>query len=211
MGWNTEKIQRWLEPEPEMEALARRWRDRGFTRLLDRGCGPGRHAMYFARQGFAVTGMDRSEEALSYLRKWAAGENLPVTTVAGNFRETPFADGCFDCVIDYHASFHTDTAGYFQAVRELWRLLRPGGEAYLTLKSQNDARFHSAGPEAHTDRFTLIHPDGVPHFYAAREDLESLFRGFSLAEPVREVSAPGKESSAESVHFHLLLRKEAAL
>lgn len=206
--WNEEKTKRWLQPAQGMEQLAERWGRLGFQTLLDRGCGPGRHAIFFARSGFRVTGMDLSPEALEYLRTWAETERLPVQIVRGDLFEMPFPNDSFDCMIDYNASYHTDTAGYFRAVREMHRVLRPGGEVYLTLKSQRDPAFLTAAPEEHLDRFTLAHPGGVPHFYAEEADFPQVFQGFSLAAPVRELRAPGLDSPRESVHFHLLLRKE---
>ena len=209
--WNAEKTSRWLEPAPEMNRLAARWKDMGLLRLLDRGCGPGRHAILFAQMGFSVTGMDLSPEALEHLRQWADQEKVKVAAVKGDMFAMPFPDNSFDCVLDYNVSYHTDTQGYFQAVKELRRVLRPGGEVYLTLKSRRDPAYLQARPEEHMDRFTLVQAGGTPHFYGDETDFQELFQGFSLAEPPREVTAPGLDNPTQSVHYHLLLRKEEAL
>lgn len=50
-------------------------------RLLDLGCGEGRNAIYFAQQGYAVTGMDLSLPGLDKLARWAAHERLTVQMV----------------------------------------------------------------------------------------------------------------------------------
>lgn len=50
--------------------------------FLDNGCGPGRHAMFFARQGFHVTALDQSREALDYLKNWAEAEQVPVEALS---------------------------------------------------------------------------------------------------------------------------------
>lgn len=206
--WNEEKTRKWLEPAIEAYYLSHRWCQAGFRRLLDNGCGPGRHAVFFAGQGLEVTGLDQSREALHYLSAWAQRESLQVEAVEGSLFQLPFPDGSFDCVMDYNASYHTDTAGYRQALSELRRVLKPGGEVYMTLLSQNDPGFAAAPPEAHLDRFTLIHEDGTPHFYGRPEDFGDLFQGFSMALPPREIRTQGPGSSKESVHYHLLLRKE---
>ena len=206
--WNDEKTRRWLEPAAGMEQLLQRWQALGFRTLLDRGCGPGRHAVYFAQGGFQVTGMDFEPSALRYLECWASQEGLPIQTVLGDMMAMPFLENTFDCIVDYNVSYHTDTAGYFRAVEELRRVLRPGGEAFLTLKSQKDPAFLTAEPEAHLDRFTLCRQGQTPHFYARSEEFSEIFSGFSLVEPPKEVRAPGIDSPAESVHYHLLLRKE---
>lgn len=207
-NWDREKTARWLSPAPEMAYLAERWQEKGFDALLDNGCGPGRHAVYFARKGFSVTGLDQSPEALQYLTQWAGREQVPVAAIQGDLFHLPFPAASFDCAVDYNASYHTDTAGYRQAVVELHRVLRPGGEVFLTLLSRRDERYQRAEAAEKLDRFTLQHAGGTPHFYAGREDLESIFQGFTLALPPREVIAPGLDNPTESIHFHLLLRRD---
>lgn len=209
MDWTPEKIEKWLTPAPRLSPVMERWQALGFHTLLDRGCGPGRHAMLFARSGFSVTGIDQSAEALGYLRAWAQRDRVSVAAVQGDIFSLPFPDASFDCVVDYHASFHTDTAGYLQGVRALRRVLRPGGEAYVTVKSKRDSRFSEAPAEAHTDSFTLLHADGAPHFYAEETELVTLFPGFTFVTPPVEIREPGVASPEERIHYHILLRRDS--
>lgn len=207
-NWNQEKTKKWLVPAIEMPYLAQRWQALGFRDVLDNGCGPGRHGIYFASRGFAVTGLDQSEEALSYFTRWAQDESLSVTAVLGDIFSLPFPDESFDGIIDYNVSYHTDTAGFFRAVAELHRVLRPGGECYLTLLSQNSPGFLSAPPETHIDQYTLQHAGGTPHFYGKQEDFSRIFSGFSMAIPPREIRTAGFDQPTESTHYHLLLKKD---
>ncbi len=50
-------------------------------RLLDLGCGEGRNAIFFAQQGYDVTGMDLSLPGLEKLSRWAVHEGLAMQTV----------------------------------------------------------------------------------------------------------------------------------
>jgi SAM-dependent methyltransferase len=56
-------------------------------RVLDAGCGSGRNLVYFLRNGFEVFGVDQAPEAISEMRRLAAGlaPHLP----ADNFRVEP--------------------------------------------------------------------------------------------------------------------------
>ena len=155
-----------------------------------------------------MTALDQSEQALEYLGGWAKEIGAAVELVQGDLFHMPFAAEQFDCVMDYNASYHTNTAGYLQAISQLRRVLRPGGEVYLTLLSQNDPGFQSAPRESHVDRYTLLHEGDTPHFYGRQEDFTELFRGFSMAIPPREICTRGPGSTKESVHYHLLLKKE---
>ena len=206
-NWDAEKTGRWLEIAVEMPYLAQRWSGEGFHDLLDNGCGPGRHAIYFAKRGFAVTGFDQSRQALDYLTAWAAREKVAVNIREGDLFSMPFASEQFDCIVDYNASYHTDTAGYQRAVSEMRRVLRPGGEVFLTLLSRRDTAYREAEMADKLDRFTVQYAGSAPHFYAGREDLEEIFRGFQFVLPPREVIAPGLDNPKQSVHFQLLLKK----
>lgn len=206
-NWNAEKTAKWLIPAIEMPYLAQRWQSLGFRDVLDNGCGPGRHGIYFANQGFDVTGLDQSADALSYFEKWAKETGVSVTAVRGDIFELPFPDNAFDAIIDYNVSYHTDTAGFFRAVGELRRVVRPGGEIYMTLLSQSDPGFISASSEEHVDQYTLVHAGGTPHFYGRKDHFERIFQGFTMAIPPREIRTAGLESAKESTHYHLLLKK----
>ncbi len=206
-NWNPEKTKNWLTPAIEMPYIAARWRSLGFQTVLDNGCGPGRHGIFFAREGFTVTGLDQSDQGLSYFADWAERLGLTVTAQKGDIFALPFPDETFDGIIDYNVSYHTDTQGFLKAVSELRRVLKPGGECYMTLLSQSDPGFRTAPAEEHIDRFTLVHAGGTPHFYGSREDLEEIFSGFTMAIPPREIRTAGLDSKKESTHFHVLLKK----
>jgi SAM-dependent methyltransferase len=67
-------------------------------RVLDVGCGPGRHAVALARRGVEVLGVDLSEEFLALAREAAARESLPARFECADVRHL-CADGEFDAVI----------------------------------------------------------------------------------------------------------------
>ena len=115
-------------------------------RLLDLGCGFGRHAFEAARRGAAVVALDAGAEEVSQVRGTLgamveAGElsaDHPATAVQGNALALPFADGSFDRVIASEVLEHIpdDVA----AMKELARVLRPGGTMAVTVPR--------CGPEA---------------------------------------------------------------
>ena len=97
--------------------------------LLDVGCGFGRHAVPLARDGFRVTGVDRSATLLEEAQR-RAGDDGPTRPrlVRADYRELPFADASFDAAINLYTSI-----GYLgdeedtQVLAEIARVLRPGG------------------------------------------------------------------------------------
>jgi SAM-dependent methyltransferase len=67
-------------------------------RVLDVGCGPGRHSLALARRGLDVTGVDLSPEFVELARSAAAVEELAAAFTVGDVRDLPY-DGAFDAVI----------------------------------------------------------------------------------------------------------------
>ncbi len=108
-------------------------------RLLDLGCGFGRHAFEAARRGASVVALDPGRDEVEGVRATFggmvdAGELAPSTragAVQGDALHLPFADGAFDRVIASEVLEHIpdDVA----AMAELARVLRPGGTMAVTV------------------------------------------------------------------------------
>jgi SAM-dependent methyltransferase len=108
-------------------------------KVLDLGCGFGRHAYEAARRGAAVIALDAGPDEVAQVRATLgamidAGElaaDHPASAVQGNALSLPFADGTFDRVIASEVLEHIpdDTA----AMHELARVLRPGGTMAVTV------------------------------------------------------------------------------
>ena len=68
------------------------------ARILDVGCGPGRHAIELAARGYAVTGIDVSPRFISLATESARARGVPASFFEMDAREMPFGDE-FDAVI----------------------------------------------------------------------------------------------------------------
>jgi SAM-dependent methyltransferase len=89
-------------------------------RLLDAGCGTGNNLLHLARRGDAV-GVDVSDEALRFCRLRG------VSAVRGSLLDLPFASASMDCVTSFDVIYHRWVSDDGAAVREMARVLRPGG------------------------------------------------------------------------------------
>jgi SAM-dependent methyltransferase len=109
-------------------------------RVLDLGCGFGRHAFEAARRGAHVVALDTGTDELVQVRAVfaamvAAGElradQVRAGCVRADARALPFAPGCFDRVIASEVLEHIvdDRLALF----ELARVLRPGGTMAVTV------------------------------------------------------------------------------
>lgn len=109
-----------------MDALERLSGVRPGASVLDLCCGPGRHALELAARGYAVTGVDISEQYLAAARESAEAQGLAAEFLHGDARAWSRA-GAFDLAINLFTSF-----GYFDTREEDERLL---ARAFESLKA----------------------------------------------------------------------------
>jgi SAM-dependent methyltransferase len=108
-------------------------------RVLDMGCGAGRHAFEMYRRGADVIALDQDADELAVVSEWFAAMrkegDLPAGADAdvkqGDALNLPFPDGEFDRVVAAEVLEHIpdDDA----AIAELGRVLRPGGSIAVTV------------------------------------------------------------------------------
>ncbi|MGH2503202.1 MAG: class I SAM-dependent methyltransferase [Ktedonobacterales bacterium] len=155
------------------------------SRVLDLACGSGRHALPFARRGYAVTGVDRNADWIAQARQ--AAEGLDATFVAGDMRE-PFG-GPYDLLASlFHSfGFFSDTeneamlAGWSARLRDdgwlamdIWNrdnILRYWNplwewEPNASLRVREECGFDSLSGRL-TIHYTYTYADGAQHVYDA--------------------------------------------
>ena len=102
-------------------------------RVLDVGCGPGRHALALARRGIDVVGVDLSEDFITLARDAAAADELPARFEVGDVRDLAY-DADFDAVLclcqgGFGLLGGRDEARAFERIAAA---VRPGGRLALT-------------------------------------------------------------------------------
>lgn len=96
-------------------------------RVLDVGCGEGRLPRDLKRAGYEVVGVDGSATLIGHAREADPEGTYEVADAAG----LPFADGSFPLVTAFMSLHDIDDAA--GAIREIGRVLGPGGRACLAI------------------------------------------------------------------------------
>jgi ubiquinone/menaquinone biosynthesis C-methylase UbiE len=100
-------------------------------KVLEIGCGLGTDGAQFAEAGADYTGVDLTEAAVELARKRFETFGIPGNFQIADAEQLQFDDNSFDLVYSHGVLHHTpDTA---KAIREVHRVLRPGGRAMVML------------------------------------------------------------------------------
>lgn len=108
-------------------------------RVLDLGCGAGRHAFEMYKRGADVIAFDQDADELAVVREWFAAmkdagevpEGAEADVKEGDALALPFADGEFDRVVAAEILEHIPAD--IAALAELVRVTRPGGTVALSV------------------------------------------------------------------------------
>jgi ubiquinone/menaquinone biosynthesis C-methylase UbiE len=201
---------RWEEASPPLPAVvdfAEDLRREGAKRVLDLGCGAGRHSIFLGKAGFQLTALDISETALKTLEgrlRTASIDN--VNLVRHEMLELPFIDDYFDGVVCTNVLHHGLLAEIKRTSLEIHRVMRRGASAFIVALSTADfRRGNGRRLERNTYVFTEGEERGIVHHFFPRQELESCFSEFETVS-FEERLIP-IEQGGNRAHFLVRLRK----
>jgi len=135
-GWYN--FRHWSIFRHELEALAQRWQK---GRLLNIGCAHGPDFLPF-RQGFELYGIDSSPQMLRFAQKYSRKFDFAVNLSVADAGNLPYPDHSFDWAISVATYHHMRGRNErLAALEELRRVLKPGGEAFITVWNRWQPRF----------------------------------------------------------------------
>ncbi len=122
----------------ELTGLAERW-EKG--KLLNIGCGHGSDFLPF-KDKFDLYGIDISDAFLENCRKFQEKHGFTAELKQGDMRSIPYPDGYFDDLIAIACLHHLQgNEEQLKALSEFKRILKPGGELFLTVWNKGQSRF----------------------------------------------------------------------
>jgi tRNA (uracil-5-)-methyltransferase TRM9 len=122
----------------ELTELACRWQK---GKLLNLGCGHGADFVPF-KEGFELYGVDFSSEMLRLASKYAAKNGFQANLTQADMRHLPYPNDFFDRAIAVASLHHLPgPAEQVKALDELRRVIKPGGESFITVWNRWQRRF----------------------------------------------------------------------
>lgn len=157
--------------------------NRGIRRILDLGCGNGRHVVAFTKAGFETVGFDISRAGLLLTREWLAEEKLAASLVRGDSRTIlPFRSGSFDAILSTQVIHHALLEEIRTTIAEIWRVLADGGMGMVSVAG----RTHPGGAYEEVEPGTYLPLEGdekgLLHHIFSEQELRKEFSAFEILE-----------------------------
>jgi SAM-dependent methyltransferase len=173
--------------EPEIPKLGSLLRINGGRRVLDVGCGIGRHVIYFAENGFETFGFDLSKSALDRARALLSERNLKADlTMQDMFELFPYASNFFDGVISTRALGHGYRSDIERSLAEIDRVLVNKGLVFLQLPSWSEGERVENPKAVEVEPRTLLWYEGeeanVPHHHFLKDELLEQLKNYEVIE-----------------------------
>jgi SAM-dependent methyltransferase len=177
-------------------------------RVLDLGCGIGRHVIFAFHMGCEPYGVDLSAFAVAEAIRWASEEGLPDASsriVQSDLRQLPWPNDYFDFAVSHGVldSMRFEVAR--AAVAELARVTVPGGLFYCDLISGESSE-HPPGFSGEVVVQTT-HESGTTQSYFDADKIERLSAGcFRVIDGVL-IRRTQVETGEYKSRYHLVLRR----
>lgn len=145
------------------------------TRFADVGCGWGTVSIPVARIAGHVAAIDATMERVKFVEIRAKHSNLAnITPALGSATALPFPENSFDViafngVLEWLGAINTKESPYkiqMQALREAYRVLKPGGYIYVGIENRYSLRYFLGKADDHSFiRFTSLMPRWLAQAY----------------------------------------------
>jgi ubiquinone/menaquinone biosynthesis C-methylase UbiE len=171
-----------LQPEKEVRQLIAVLKKHKVKKILDLGCGTGRHLVYLAKRGFDVYGLDESRTGLKIARKWLKDEQLTAhLKICDLYNKYPFKNEFFDAVISTRAIHHGSSKNVKKAIKEVSRVLKPNGIIFIIVPTSSKTQsVKSKKVEPHVYVPLEGHEKGLPHLIFNKSLIKEYFRNFKI-------------------------------
>src|SRR5699024_2281800 len=155
--------------------------EKNYNRILDLGCGTGRHSLFFAQYGFEVFASDISKESTDVLQEKIHRKNISNISIYNfSFQNILFEDDFFDAVICTSVLHHALLKDIERGIAEIYRVLKPEGCLIFDMLSKEDLSYGlGKAIEENTFIGSREGEEGIHHHYIDVDELEKLLEKFN--------------------------------
>lgn len=150
-------------------------------KVLDVGCGAGRHSIMFANEGIQVYSCDLSIIGLQYLREDFLKQKLNGFISIANSKCLPFHNNYFDAVLSFGVLYYSNIKEYKESIDEIYRVLKEGGKTFVVTRTTDDYRY-GKGIKIDENSYILnideTNEKGMNMCFLSRKQIDEIFSEF---------------------------------
>lgn len=181
--------------------------ERKSIKILDWGCGTGRHVIYLAKEGFNSYGIEIANFGIDLIRIWLKQEGLNADLRKVDGVVLPFPDRYFDAVIDCASIQHNKLEEIRKIILEIYRVLKKGGKVFSYCKCKEDS-LYGKGREIEEDTFYYEIETETPTiiYFFTKEKIQLLWAKFENIE-IEYTERTIKNMTEKGAHFVVTMTK----
>jgi len=177
-----------VKPHRDMARIAKFFKKEGIRKVLDLGCGSGRHLVYLAKRGFDAYGIDIARHGIKIAKDWLKKERLKANLKVGDiYKKLPYKNNFFDAIISIKTLHHGKIGDIRKLIKEMQRILKPNGLIFIIVRKEVAKKYIPKeklfGIKYIVPRTYVIlgGPDmGMPHYRFNKKILIKEFKNFKV-------------------------------
>jgi len=150
-------------------------------KIMDLGCGTGRHTIFLAKNDFNVIASDISETGLKTTENKANKLGLKnIEYLQNDMRNIPLSENTLDGLLCVWTTGHGMLIDVEKNVEEIYRILKPNGIVIIDYVSIDD-KHYGKGREIEENTFldNMEGEEKIPHHYSSKIELENMYKKFN--------------------------------
>ena len=150
-------------------------------KIMDLGCGTGRHTIFLAKNDFNVIASDISETGLKTTENKANKLGLKnIEYLQNDMRNIPLSENTLDGLLCVWTTGHGMLIDVEKNVEEIYRILKPNGIVIIDYVSIDD-KHYGKGREIEVNTFldNMEGEEKIPHHYSSKIELENMYKNFN--------------------------------
>lgn len=159
-------------------------------KILDLGCGTGRHVKFLVENGFKAFGVDYSENGIKATQELLKTYNLQADLKVSSVDNIPYEDKSFDGLLCYGVLYYNSKEVIEKAAKEIYRVLKQDSIAYIVVRNIDDYRYKNNKKnskyeviiqESDKNRSASCE-DGMQMYFFDKDEVKRVFKDFKTIE-----------------------------
>ncbi len=170
-------------PDEIVVNLASMLEEKKAKKILDLGCGAGRHVIYLAERGFESYGSDISRMGLKLTKERIRSSKLDAGIIKCDMKLIPYINSHFDAAICVRTIYHQKLKEIKQTISEIHRVLKKKGLLLANFHSKRSSKY-GKGIKIEEDTFMQENgaEKGVLHHFVDENELREMLGNFRIVE-----------------------------